>query len=112
MSFLSDEHITAVALVAVIAVALTITARARPGRWIPVVCRVLAVTLLLTEPGYWLQQVVRHAWSSGTDLPFQLSDAAVFIGAAALWWRTRTLVELTYFWGFGAGLQALVTPDL
>jgi hypothetical integral membrane protein (TIGR02206 family) len=112
MSLLSVEHLTAVVLVAVLAVALTIAARAWPGRWITMLCRLLAVMLLLTEPAYWMEQVIRNAWSAQTDLPFQLSDAAVFVGAAALWWRTRLLVELTYFWGFGAVLQALVTPDL
>ncbi len=31
---------------------------------------------------------------------------------AALWWRQWLLVELTYFGGVGATIQALITPDL
>jgi hypothetical integral membrane protein (TIGR02206 family) len=54
---------------------------------------------------------MNHAWSARYDLPLQLSNASELVSAAALWWRTPFLVELTYFWGLGAVLQALATPD-
>jgi hypothetical integral membrane protein (TIGR02206 family) len=77
-----------------------------------VVSRVLACIVVLAEPSYWIRHAVNHTWSAGVDLPFQLSNAAEFVAAAALWWRTPFLVELTYFWGFSAVIQALLTPDL
>ncbi len=51
-------------------------------------------------------------WSPATSLPFALCDIATVVAAAALWWRTPLLVELTYFWGLAGTLQALLTPDL
>jgi hypothetical integral membrane protein (TIGR02206 family) len=41
-----------------------------------------------------------------------LCNIAVFVTAAACWWRTPLLVELTYFWGMAGATQALLTPDL
>lgn len=111
MKFLTVEHLGGVAGVLVVTAGLTVAARLRPGRWTTVVSRVLAVIIVLTEPSYWLQEIIHGTWSARYDLPLQLSNAAEFVSAAALWWRTPFLVELTYFWGFGAVIQALATPD-
>ena len=111
MAFLTAEHIGGVAVVVAMAAALTIAARIRPGRWITVATRILAVSIAGAEPSYWVQQIIHGTWSASTDLPLQLSNAAEFVSAAALWWQTPFLVELTYFWGFGAVVQALLTPD-
>lgn len=111
MSFLTVEHLGGVAGVVGVTAALTTAARTRPGPWITVVSRILAVLIAVTEPSYWVQQVIHGTWSARYDLPLQLSNASEFVSAAALWWRTPFLVELTYFWGFGAVLQALATPD-
>jgi hypothetical integral membrane protein (TIGR02206 family) len=111
MTFLSAEHLLGVAAVIASTALLTVVARQRPGPWITAVSRVLAVLIALTEPSYWVQQVMNHAWSARYDLPLQLSNASELVSAAALWWRTPFLVELTYFWGLGAVLQALATPD-
>jgi hypothetical integral membrane protein (TIGR02206 family) len=45
-------------------------------------------------------------------LPLQLCDVAIFIAAAALVLRKQVLVEVTYFWGLAATIQAVITPDL
>ena len=111
MTFFSLEHLAGVAAVVALTAALTVAARRWPGPWITGLSRVVALVILLTEPSYWLQQVIHHTWSARYDLPLQLSNASEFVSAAALWWRTPFLVELTYFWGFGAVLQALLTPD-
>ena len=111
MKFFTVEHIGGVAGVLAVTAFLTIAARTRPGPWITVVSRILAVLIVVTEPSYWVQQVVNHSWSARYDLPLQLSNASELVSAAALWWRTPFLVELTYFWGFGAVIQALLTPD-
>ena len=111
MRFLSAEHLGGVAGVLIVTAALTVAARTRPGPWITIVSRALALAIVLTEPSYWVQQILNHSWSPRYDLPLQLSNASEFVSAAALWWRAPFLVELTYFWGLGAVLQALATPD-
>jgi hypothetical integral membrane protein (TIGR02206 family) len=111
MKFMTAEHLGGVGVVIVLTAGLTIAARSAPGPWITVVSRILAVVIALTEPSYWVQQIVNHSWSPRYDLPLQLSNASEFVSAAALWWRRPFLVELTYFWGLGAVLQALATPD-
>lgn len=110
--FLSFEHLGAAAGIVAVTAVVTVAARMHPGGWVVVVSRVLAVLVALAEPAYWVRHALNHTWSAGVDLPFQLSNVAEFVAAAALWWRTPFLVELTYFWGFAAVLQALITPDL
>lgn len=111
MKFMAAEHLGGVGVVIAATAALTVAARASPGPWITVASRILALLIALTEPSYWVQQIANHSWSARYDLPLQLSNASEFVAAAALWWRTPFLVELTYFWGLGAVLQALATPD-
>jgi len=108
---LTVEHVGAIAAVVVITAGMTIAARVRPGRWLTVVSRTLAVLVILAEPSYWVTEVVNGTWSARYDLPLQLSNASELVAAAALWWPRPILVELTYFWGLGAVLQALATPD-
>lgn len=105
------EHLGGVAGILIATAALTVAARLRPGRWITFVSRALAVVIAFTEPSYWVQEAIHGTWSAQYDLPLQLSNASEFVSAAALWWRKPFLVELTYFWGFGAVIQALLTPD-
>ena len=111
LTLLTVEHVGAIAAVVGVTAGLTVTARVRPGRWITVVSRVLAVLIAGAEPSYWVSEVMHGTWSARYDLPLQLSNASELIAAAALWWPKPILVELTYFWGLGAVLQALATPD-
>jgi len=75
--------------------------------------RALAV---LIAAGFVTEQIVyaaRGIWSAEVNLPLQLSDAVTFVSVAALLRPDkRLLVELTYFWGLSASLQAVITPDL
>lgn len=91
---------------------LTVAARRYPGPWITVVSRVLAVLIAGAEPSYWVGQALHGVYSPRYDLPLELSRVAEFVSAAALWWPKPFLVELTYFWGLGAIVQALATPDI
>jgi hypothetical integral membrane protein (TIGR02206 family) len=111
LTLLTVEHVGGVAVVVGVTAGLTIAARIRPGRWTTIVSRVLAVLIASAEPSYWVSQVLHGTWSARYDLPLQLSNASELVAAAALWWPTPILVELTYFWGLGAVLQALATPD-
>ncbi len=106
------SHIAALVLTVLLCASVTLAARRYPGAWASWFCLALAVVLVLSEPAYWLEHLVHHTLLMARDLPIQLSDAAVFVSAAALWRRTPLLVELTYFWGLAAVSQALATPDL
>jgi hypothetical integral membrane protein (TIGR02206 family) len=111
LTLLTVEHVGAIAAVVAVTAALTIGARVRPGRWLTVVSRTLAVLIVIAEPSYWVTQISNGTWSARYDLPLQLSNASELVAAAALWWPKPILVELTYFWGLGAVIQALATPD-
>jgi hypothetical integral membrane protein (TIGR02206 family) len=106
------SHVAALVLTVLICASVTLVVRRYPGAWASWFYRVLAVVLVLSEPAYWLEHLVHQTFLMARDLPIQLSDAAVFVSAAALWWRTPLLVELTYFWGLAGVSQALATPDL
>ena len=112
MGFLSAEHVGGVAVVVGVTIALTVAARRYPGRWITVVSLVLGTLVAAAEPSYWIGQAIHGVYSPRNDLPLHLSRAAEFVSAAALWWPKPFLVELTYFWGLGAIVQALATPDI
>jgi hypothetical integral membrane protein (TIGR02206 family) len=109
---LTAEHLGALIAVLAVTVGLTVAARLSPGPWITVVSRVLGVAIALAEPSYWIGQALHGAFSLRDDLPLHLSRVAEFVAAAALWWPRPFLVELTYFWGLGAIVQALFTPDI
>jgi hypothetical integral membrane protein (TIGR02206 family) len=75
---------------------------------------VLAAVVVVDELSWWF--FVAAGGQPGIplaqSLPLQLCDAATFIAAFALLWRSTWLVELTWFWGLAGSLQALLTPDL
>jgi hypothetical integral membrane protein (TIGR02206 family) len=81
----------------------------------PVVIAHRALALLIAG-GFVTEQIVyaaRGLWSAEVNLPLQLSDAVTFVSVAALLRPDkRLLVELTYFWGLSASVQAVITPDL
>jgi hypothetical integral membrane protein (TIGR02206 family) len=110
----STEHLLAVAAIAICAAVLVAAARLRPGRWTRAAGLALAVLLVGAEVGWWIYLGVTGAKDAelGTALPLQLCDAAIFISAFALIFRTQLLVEVTYFWGLAGTIQALITPDL
>lgn len=91
---------------------LCVAARLHPGRWAFVTARVLALVLVADAASWMAAQALQRSWSPATSLPLALCDMAVIVAAAACWWRSPLLVELTYFWGLAGTLQALLTPDL
>jgi hypothetical integral membrane protein (TIGR02206 family) len=111
LTLLTIEHVGAIAAVVGVTAGLTIGARVRPGRWLTVLSRILAILIVVAEPSYWVTQISNGTWAARYDLPLQLSNASELVAAAALWWPKPILVELTYFWGLGGVLQALATPD-
>ncbi len=105
-------YLAALLIALAIGIALCVGARRKPGRWTVVAARLLALALVSDAVSFVISELVAGTWSPKTDLPFALCDAAVLVAAAACWWRTPRLVELTYFWGLAGTLQAVITPDL
>ena len=112
MGILSPEHLLPLGLLVVVAAALCIAARRAPGRWTPVVAATIALGIVVSELSWQPYVLANHSWSAASSLPVQLCDVGGFVAAVALLWRQALLVEITYFWGLGGTLQALLTPDL
>ena len=113
MSLFSAEHLLALAVVVMACLFLPLAARRRPGSWIDPAAKILAVAILVAELSWYAVYLpLQGGWSTSYGFPLQLCDVAGFLAPAALWWRQWLLVELTYFWGLGGTLQALITPDL
>jgi hypothetical integral membrane protein (TIGR02206 family) len=99
---LSAEHVAVLGVTAAAAVA----AARRPAP------RALAV---LIGGAYVVEHasfVSRGTWSLDFNLPLHLTDIVTIVSVLALWTRRPLLVELTWFWGLTASLQAVLTPDL
>jgi hypothetical integral membrane protein (TIGR02206 family) len=108
----SGQHLAALAATAVVATLSIRAARARPGGWIVVFSRTLAVLILAAYLAENVAIVVRGTWSVERNLPLQLTDAVTIVTALALWNPRPLLFELAYFWALTASLQAVLTPDL
>jgi hypothetical integral membrane protein (TIGR02206 family) len=103
---------TCVVLGAAACAVLCRAARRRPGPWRIVAARVIGLVLLVDAVSYPIGLAMAGTWSASTSLPLELCDMGVLVAAAACWWRTPLLVEVTYFWGLAGTLQAVLTPDL
>jgi len=89
-----------------------IVARRWPGRVATRLAQGLAVVLLAKAALWVWTESVPGPWTPTTGLPLYLCDAAVFVAAAACWWRRPLLVEVTWFWALAGVIQAIATPDV
>ncbi len=106
-------YTSCVAVVAAVGTALCIGARTHPGPWAINVARGMGLVLGVDALIWWtVVEVGRGGWDVTTSLPLALCNVAVFVTAAACWWRSPVLVELNYFWALAGALQAIITPDL
>jgi hypothetical integral membrane protein (TIGR02206 family) len=108
----SDQHLAALAVMVLLAIACVWTARRHPGGCATWICRLLAVAIFAGWFGEYMADVVEGIYSARYTLPLQLTDLISVTAIAALLTRRRRLVELTYYWAFTATLQATITPDL
>ncbi|MGH2917760.1 MAG: TIGR02206 family membrane protein, partial [Solirubrobacteraceae bacterium] len=111
MKLLAAEHVAVLALTAALAVLVVRRARAVPA-WGVAVSRALAVLILAAFVTDHIAAAALGEWTLRRYLPLHLSDVAVLVAVAALWEPRPPLVELTYFWGLTAALQATLTPDI
>ncbi len=108
----SPAHLAALAVLMVTAGAPVWVARRHPGHWMLSWSRLLACVIFASWVGEYVVDAVRGVWAVQSDLPLQLTDAVSASAILALLTRRALLVELAYFWGLGASLQAILTPDL
>jgi hypothetical integral membrane protein (TIGR02206 family) len=109
---LSGEHITALIVTAAAAGLALAPARHRDAAWLVPVARALALLILAAYLTEQAANALRGTWTVERSLPLHLTDAVTLVAVAALWSWALLLVELTYFWGLSASLQAVLTPDL
>jgi hypothetical integral membrane protein (TIGR02206 family) len=108
----SAGHNAALLVTAVTVVSLVVGAR-RADAWPRRPGRALAVLILVAYLGEHVIYAVRGEWTARVNLPLHLTDVVTLASVAALWRPdSRLLVELVYFWGLSASLQAVLTPDL
>ena len=106
------EHTWPLVVIAAAIAAVLFAARRRPGPWVDSGARVIAVSVVLAEVGWWVINIVNGSWTVRWSLPLHLCEAGCFLVAAALWWRFRFAFEMAYFWGLGGTLPGLFTPDI
>ena len=108
MELFDGEHIGAVIVTAGAAAVAVPAAR----RWPVPVSRGLALLIGATYVVEHAWFVARGTWSTDFNLPLHLTDVVTIVAVLALWTARPLLVELTWFWGLTASLQAVLTPDL
>jgi hypothetical integral membrane protein (TIGR02206 family) len=109
---LSGEHIAALIATAAAAGLALAPARRPDATWLVPLSRALAVLILAAYITEQAANALRGTWTVERSLPLHLTDAVTLVAVAALWSWPLLLVELTYFWGLSASLQAVLTPDL
>ena len=112
MGIFSPEHLLPLGLLVFVAAGLCTAAKRSPGWWTGLVATIIAFGIVVSELSWQPYVLANHSWSAAFSLPVQLCDVGGFVAAVALIWRQALLIEITYFWGLGGTLQALLTPDL
>jgi hypothetical integral membrane protein (TIGR02206 family) len=101
----SPEHLVALAVLAGAIVVAVRAPRAIPRRGLAA----LILGAFLVE---YAVNASQGRWDWGFNLPLQLSDVVALLAPVALWTGMPLLVEVVYFWGLTASLQAVLTPSL
>jgi hypothetical integral membrane protein (TIGR02206 family) len=107
----APERLIPLAAIAVVIPAVLLITRRRRG-WARIGGRVLAVVTVVAEVSWWGSALITGTWTARYNLPLHLCEAGAFVLAGALWFSKPVLVEISYFWGLGGALEALVTPDM
>ena len=106
------EHVLPVVVIGFGIAAVLSASRLWPGRWVEHGARVIAVSVVLAEVGWWVINIANGSWTVQWSLPLHLCEAGCFLVAAALWWRLRFAFEMSYFWGLGGTMPGLFSPSI
>lgn len=111
MGLFSALHLAMLAAVMVAAAAAVLVPRIVPGRWAAVAGAVLGAVLVGAEASWWAALIRDPSLVRTHGVPLEICDTNVLVTAAALWWRRRWLVELSWFWSVAGGIPSLLTPS-
>jgi hypothetical integral membrane protein (TIGR02206 family) len=106
------EHVLPVVIIAAGIALVLWAARRRPGPWVDLGAKVIAVAVVLAEVGWWVINIANGTWTVQWSLPLHLCEAGCFLVAVALWWRFRFAFEMSYFWGLGGTAPGLFSPSI
>jgi hypothetical integral membrane protein (TIGR02206 family) len=106
------EHLIPLVVIAAAIAVVLFASRRWEGEWVQHGARVIAVSVVLAESGWWVINIVNGSWTVQWSLPLHLCEAGCFLVAAALWWRFRFAFEMSYFWGIGGTLPGLFSPSI
>jgi len=106
-------HLATIAIIFLVALCYIFVARhPKFQQWIRPMSILLAVVLLGNEIIFIAGAIAKDLWHYSWGLPLQLCDLVIFTVAYSLFRHKQWVWELTYFWGLGGTLQAVLTPDL
>jgi hypothetical integral membrane protein (TIGR02206 family) len=107
------SHLSALTLGAIIALSAILLRRKNPAPALTQRAETLfALGLLATQIASWLIYHLTGRMTPDHLLPCHLCDLATIACAIALIKKIPLASELAYFWGLGASLQGLITPNL
>lgn len=106
-------HLAVILIIVLVPVGLGLVVRRTGSKRADLAIAIAFVLLLLSNyAGYGIFVWQHHLVSWPQALPFQLCDWAMFTIVVALLTRSRGWTEVSYFWGIGGTLQAILTPNL
>jgi hypothetical integral membrane protein (TIGR02206 family) len=76
------------------------------------VAKYIALVLVINWIVYQLYRVINGFWELKFDLPMELCNWAVFLTAAALWYKRQRWAELAFFWVMAGSVHGIITPDI
>ena len=107
------SHVAALVIAVLLNVGMVVWLRRVKNEHVRVGFRyALAALLILQEISLSLWRLSTGTWTIGESLPLHLCGIAVILSAIMLVNDSYFLYELTYFWGFGGAIQAMLTPDM
>ncbi|MFC0672938.1 YwaF family protein [Brachybacterium hainanense] len=107
------QHLSALAVIAVLAAACLVLARRHRGTpGLERSVRAAGWLILLVSATWTLWALLPANWDVDQSLPLHYSDALRYVTAIALIRRPSWAVDICYFWGLTLNTQSLLTPDL
>jgi hypothetical integral membrane protein (TIGR02206 family) len=72
----------------------------------------MAIILWVNEAAWHVWNIYLGTWNIQTMLPLHLCSVLIWLSGFMLIFKNYQIYEFVYFLGIGAGLQALLTPDV
>jgi len=72
----------------------------------------LGIVMIVQEILAQIWLISNGEWSVKYSLPLHLCGVSIILAAVMLFKKNYPIFEITYFWGLGGAVQALLTPDL